>query len=106
MNNQTDTMQTTKANKVSINTILWVAVISGLILLVPAISMQLTDTVNWQTGDFIVMGVLLFSFGCVGTVLWQKLNSSQLVLGITVLVLSFLYIWVELAVGVFTDIGS
>ena len=43
--------------------ILWMlAGIAGL-LMIPLIAMQFTDEVNWQVGDFLIMGTVLLSLG-------------------------------------------
>lgn len=101
MNNQTEF----NASLSTINTFLWVAALSGLVLFMPAMVMHLTDQVNWRTGDLIVMGGLLFSSGSMGLVLWPKIKSTQRLATKTGLVLLFLYIWAELAVGIFTDMN-
>src|ERR1041385_1445087 len=42
---------------------LYVALATASMLMVPLVAMQFTGEVNWSTGDFIVMGVLLFGTG-------------------------------------------
>ena len=73
-----------------------------LLLLVPFIAMQFTNEVNWAIGDFLVMGVLLLITGLAGEFVWRKIENAKhrtvVVIGILVL---FLLIWVELAVGIF-----
>jgi hypothetical protein len=83
------------------------AIIVALILLVPLVAMQLTDEVVWTLSDFVVAGVLLF-----GSVLEYELaarNASnaknRVVVGLVVVAV-FLWLWVELAVGIFTNWGS
>jgi hypothetical protein len=44
-------------------TIPGVAVVTGLILLIPLVAMQFTNEVNWSVTDFILMGSLLFGTG-------------------------------------------
>ena len=51
---------------------LWVAFITGMILLIPLIAMQFTGEVNWDIMDFIVMGVLLFSMGSLFIVISRR----------------------------------
>ena len=88
-----------------IKNILSVAVVTGLILLIPLIAMQFTTEVNWTAFDFAVMGTLLFVTGLLLDLALRKAGQyrAAAILGIVVL---FLYIWAELAVGVFTNWGS
>jgi peptidoglycan/LPS O-acetylase OafA/YrhL len=86
--------------------ILWLALATGGILLIPLIAMQFTDEVQWGVFDFIVMGALLFGTGSLLILTARRLSGKRRILaGLAVLIL-FLYIWAELAVGIFTDLGS
>jgi hypothetical protein len=81
-----------------------VALITILILLVPFVSMQFTDEVNWSVMDFILMGALLFGTGML-LMLVARLQANivyrmAMALGIGT---TFLMIWANLAVGL---IGS
>jgi len=61
---------------------------------------------NWDKTDFIIMGFLLFSTGCIFAMFSRILPRRHRVkIGIA-LALLFLYIWAELAVGIFTNWGS
>jgi len=84
----------------------WIAVVTGLILSVPLVAMQFTDEVKWEFLDFIVMGALLFGVGSafvqVARVTPRKYRG---VIGIGFAV-ALLYVWAELAVGIFTNLGS
>jgi preprotein translocase subunit SecG len=77
------------------------------ILLIPFLAMQFSDEVDWKPNDFIIMGVLLFLTGLALSLIVKKArsNSIRLALGIAV-ILAFLYIWAELAVGIFTNLGN
>lgn len=74
----------------------------GLLLLVPAVAMRLTDEVDWRPGDFLVFGVLLLLTGLalelalrlIAGRAWRVLAAA----GVTAV---FLWVWAELAVGVF-----
>ena len=72
------------------------------LLLIPIVAMQFTSEVNWSLFDFLVTGTLLLSVGLVLELVLRKVrkNSHRLLLVVGV-VLAFLLIWVELAVGVF-----
>ena len=82
--------------------IIRIALGTGLILLIPLLVMQITDEVDWQIGDFVVMGILLFSAGLAYELLTQKISSTayRVAVGIAIGIL-FLLIWAELAVGIF-----
>ena len=72
------------------------------LLLVPFIAMQFSTTVNWSLFDFIIMGVLLFLAGGMIEVVLRRVRSrdNRLVL-LAIIVLLFLLVWAELAVGIF-----
>ena len=76
--------------------------IAGLLLLLPLIAMQFTSEVNWQPGDFAVMGGMLLglSLGIEWALRKVKRTRSRLILGVSLVVL-FLLAWAELAVGIF-----
>ncbi len=68
--------------------------------------MQFSSEVNWNLTDFIVMGALLFGFGS-GFILVSRRVSQQYRLLVGLILLVFLiWIWAELAVGVFTSWGN
>src|SRR5437762_10658891 len=75
------------------------------LLLIPLIAMQLSEEVRWGPLDFAVMGILIFGTGLLIDIALRRAGKYRLgaVLGIIVI---FLWIWAELAVGVFTNIGS
>ena len=72
------------------------------LLLIPLIGMQLTDTIQWSFFDFVVMGFLLLGLGFgIRWVALKRLSSPKKRMYVALLVLVFLLIWAELAVGVF-----
>lgn len=80
--------------------------IASLLFVIPLVAMQWTDEVNWGIGDFVAWGVLLA--GASAAVLWAKSSLPQirrLFAGGLILAV-FVYVWAELAVGVFTNLGS
>lgn len=81
---------------------LLILAIIGTILLVPLIAMQFTEEVNWKVGDFIVAGVLLLAMGSIIELIIQKVHHRKYkgILFIAILLL-FLLLWAELAVGIF-----
>ena len=95
MNSQSEVIT---QNKRLIGIVLTVA----LLLLIPLITMQFTDEVDWKLPDFIIMGVLLLGTGLMCEFVMRKVKKFQhrfLLIG-AILVALFL-IWAELAVGIF-----
>lgn len=77
------------------------AVVTAGLLLIPFFAMQYSDQVNWSLFDFVVMGLLIFAAGTSYILLSRKASKSRkLLIGAGVLLI-FLIIWVELAVGIF-----
>ena len=74
----------------------------ALLLLIPSITMQFTEEVNWTLFDFIVAGVLLLGTGLMCDIVMRKVNKIRLRIAICVALLAMLLlIWAELAVGIF-----
>jgi hypothetical protein len=73
-----------------------------LLLLIPLIAMQFTNEVQWDSRDFIIMGVLLLGTGLMCELVMRMVKKIQhrVFLIATILVALFL-IWAELAVGIF-----
>ena len=72
------------------------------LLLIPIITMQFTDVMNWTLFDFVVAGVLLLGAGlmCEIVVRKVKIRKFRIAICLALLILLFL-IWAELAVGIF-----
>ena len=85
---------------------LWVALATAAVLLVPLIAMQLTTEVNWDRADFRVMGSLVFGLASLFVVVARKARRKHRVIIGSIFVAVFLYVWAELAVGVFASLGS
>ena len=82
-----------------------VAVTAGL-LLIPLIAMQFTTEVNWQVADFVIAGVLMFIVGFLFELIVSTVHVSRnKVLLIGMLLFVFIYVWAELAVGIFNIPG-
>ncbi len=77
---------------------------TALLLLMPLIAMQFDNGVQWTGSDFAVAGVLLLAAGFSFELLSRKFGNRAYV-GIAVLAV-LAYVWAELAVGIFTNLGS
>ncbi|WP_297798104.1 hypothetical protein [uncultured Eudoraea sp.] len=72
------------------------------ILLIPLLAMQFTHEVNWSLSDFIIAGILLFGFGLLIEFLLQKIKKhNNRIVAIVIIMIAFLLLWAELAVGIF-----
>lgn len=87
------------------NRILRILALVVALLIIPFIAMQFTDQVNWTGSDFVIMGSLLFVTGVMVDTAYRKAGKYKL-LAVGGIVLLFLWLWVELAVGLFTNWGS
>ena len=86
------------ANRV--RAIYWSA--AALILLLPAIAMNVTAEVAWGPGDFALMAGLLAMVGIgIELALRASLTAKMRLLAIAAIVGAFLLVWAELAVGLF-----
>lgn len=82
--------------------ILGVAMGTLLILSIPFVAMHFTSEVDWNLGDFIIIGALLFGTGLAYVLVARRtpaVGKRVLIGGILAVVM--LLIWAELAVGVF-----
>jgi len=72
------------------------------LLLIPLIGMTISDEINWSAFDFIIMGSLLIALSIgISLVSTRVKNLKNRFLYIGILVLIFMLIWAELAVGIF-----
>ena len=72
------------------------------LLLIPLIGMTITDDFYWSPFDFIIMGSLLISLSIgINFASNRVKNLKNRVLYIGILVIIFMLIWAELAVGLF-----
>ncbi|MFO7798244.1 hypothetical protein [Rhodohalobacter sp.] len=87
-----------------IHSIVYPAVATGLILLIPFIAMQFSNEVVWTLSDFAIAGTLLFGTGLTYTLVTRKSGkiAYRLAVGFA-LFTGLLLIWVNMAVGI---IGS
>jgi len=67
--------------------------------------MQFTSEVNWNKTDFIVAGTLLFGAGLIFELVSSRIPKHRVAIGV-VLAAVLVWLWIELAVGLFTNWGS
>ena len=76
--------------------------VAALVLLLPAIAMNVTADVAWGPGDFALMGGLLGMVGIgIEMALRARLDARARLLAIAAMISLFLLVWAELAVGLF-----
>lgn len=74
----------------------------AILLCIPLIAMQFTNEVNWTLFDFVIMGILLSGVGLLLEFTIRKSkNNKQRLLFCAAIIILFLMVWAELAVGVF-----
>lgn len=84
----------------------WIAVATIALLLIPLIAMSFTTEVNWSPLDFILMGILIFGFSSAFVLVARKVSERRRMLVGLLFLAAFMYVWAELAVGVFTNLGN
>ncbi len=74
------------------------------LLTIPLVAMQFTDEVRWSVVDFVVMGLLLLGLGLsIELVLKKTKSTKKRWTYLSIVLLIFLLIWAELAVGIFNS---
>lgn len=74
----------------------------AILLLIPFVTMQFTNEVNWDIMDFAIMGVLLLGTGLLCELILRKVKSiKHRIIICGVVLFMFFLVWAELAVGVF-----
>lgn len=78
-----------------------IAVAVAALLVLPLIAMQLTNSVSWSIFDFAAAGVILMATGLLYELVITRVHTSRTrkILGAALLIV-FMLIWLELAVGV------
>jgi hypothetical protein len=100
-------MPTTTPGFIARNSVFaWIAFSTCLALTIPLVAMQFTAAVDWSAMDFAVMGTLLFVTGSLFVLVARRVPRKYQVAVAIAFAALFLYAWAELAVGVFTNLGS
>lgn len=79
----------------------WPMWITVAVLLVVFLASLLSDQVMWSIYDFLIGGGLIFVFATIETILWNKLKSKHRLFVVLFVLLVFLILWAEMAVGLF-----
>ena len=79
----------------------WPMWITAAVLLVVFLTSLLSDQVTWSIYDFLIGGGLIFVFATIETILWNKLKSKHRLFVVLFVLLVFLILWAEMAVGLF-----
>jgi hypothetical protein len=80
----------------------WFLITVLILLLIPLVSMQFSSEVNWSLSDFLLMGALLAGTGFFLEVVLRTVSKRDIRIALIALILVlFLLIWAELAVGIF-----
>lgn len=84
------------------NRLVWIILAVAVLLSIPLIAMQFTSEVNWDSKDFTVMSILLLSTGLLVELVLRSVKSIRnRIIVCSVVLLAFLLVWAELAVGIF-----
>ncbi len=87
--------------------ILFVALATVLILMVPLVAMQFSAEVDWGVGDFFIMGMLVFGTGLAYVLLSRISESIAYRAAVAIAVVAgLLLVWVNLAVGIIGEPGG
>lgn len=84
----------------------WIAIATVIVLLIPLVAMRFTDEVEWDTLDFTVMGLLIFSMASLFVLVARSLDGKHRIWAAVAFTFLFIWAWAELAVGVLMNIGS
>ena len=84
--------------------IIYIAIATAFILMIPLVSMQFTEEVNWDLFDFVFAGTLLFGTGLAYELVARKGGNVayQVAVGVA-LAAALLLVWVNGAVGIIGD---
>ena len=81
--------------------ILIILLIVAIFLLIPLITMQFTNEVNWNLLDFVVAGCLLFTTGFIIYLIKSKVKKRYQIVLFVLVIFMLLLVWAELGVGLF-----
>ena len=75
-----------------------------ILLIIPFLTMQFTNQVQWGFFDFIVMGILLIFSGYWTKKVVETINSKpKKLIFISLIIITFFLLWFDMAVGIFNS---
>jgi hypothetical protein len=83
----------------------WIAIATGLLVAMPLIATQFVAGMDWGVFDFAALGALVFGAGSLFVLVARLTTRRRALVGLVILA-GVIYVWAELAVGVFTGLGS
>lgn len=94
-------MNTIKQTQTKNKRLIIILTVASLLLFIPWIAMQFTKEVDWKIFDFVIMSILLYGLGISCELMIRKMKSKkQKIILCSTLIIIFLLIWMELAVGI------
>jgi len=84
----------------------WIAITACVLFALPLVAMQFTAEFDWKLLDFVVWGALLAAAGSAFVWARRRLPRSKWLGAGALIGAVFVYVWAELAVGIFTSLGS
>jgi len=87
--------------------LLFPILITTLVLILATLGNIYVISFNWSILDFLIMGVMVFGGTLIIDIFIKRIkeNKYRLIFSLLILLL-FIYIWAELAVGLFFNLGS
>jgi hypothetical protein len=85
--------------------LMWPTVVTLFLFVVVWIGMQYSDEISWNLMDFVMAALLIFGSFVSYALLANRIPKHKNIIAFGILVI-FVYIWAELAVGIFTNLGS
>lgn len=79
-----------------------ITILIAVLLLIPAIAMQFTNEVNWETSDFIIAAALFCGSGLACEIILRTVTKPiHKIIVCGIIVVALLLVWAEMAVGIF-----
>ena len=73
-----------------------------LLLIIPLIGISFTNEFDWSLSDFIIAGLILLVFSLTANLIVLRIsNRNRRLFFINILLILFMLVWAELAVGIF-----
>ncbi len=83
--------------------VLVIATVTLLILVVPLVGMWPLDEFDWGFAEFVSIGAIIFVTGLALDWVVRKVDKKYRLLAVIGIILAFILLWAELAVGIFNS---